>query len=407
MRVFSFTVLILVLLVHDAQAFISGCTDPLATNYNAAATVNDGSCLYSNSSVSPSSSYNLAASLSETSGLIKWNSELWTHNDNSDINLYALDSSNGSILQTYPLTGSVNNDWEEISQDSSYVYVGDFGNNVNGNRTDLKILRIEKNSLLAQSPVVDTISYAYSDQIDFTATGSNNTDFDCEAMIVSDDSIYLFTKQWVSNKTSLYALPKVPGNFIAELMTTFDVQGLVTGAVLLQQQRIVALCGYSNLLQPFTELLYDFTGTVFFSGNKRKVSISLPFHQVEGIATTDGLTFYMTNEYFSIVATPQKFHIFDFTAYLGNYINSLTLGIQHPADENDLVLFQDPVTDALTIKSKIFPVNYCLLNPPGQIVKRGEVGATNALISLGDLSPGIYFLLTGNRNNQAIKIIKK
>ena len=82
-------------------------------------------------------------------------------------------------MQQFNITGVENYDWEEISSDSLFIYVGDFGNNVNGNRTDLHILRIEKNSLLINSPVIDTISFTYSDQTDFTPTGSNNTDFDC------------------------------------------------------------------------------------------------------------------------------------------------------------------------------------------------------------------------------------
>jgi hypothetical protein len=60
-----------------------------------------------------------------------------------------------------------NTDWEEISQDSSYIYVGDFGNNYQGNRTDLHILRIEKKSFLLNQPIIDTISFSYSNQTDF------------------------------------------------------------------------------------------------------------------------------------------------------------------------------------------------------------------------------------------------
>lgn len=249
-------------------AQIYGCTDPLATNYDFTATNNDGSCTYSVASVTPVISYNLDASLSETSGLISWNDGVWTHNDNTDTNLYSLDTLSGAIMQIVPIGGIVNYDWEEISQDSNYVYIGDFGNNVNGNRTDLKILRIEKNSILANAPMVDTIFFSYSDQIDFTPTGGNNTDFDCEAMIVSSDSIFLFTKQWVSNKTVVYSLPKLPGTYSAIRRSELDVQGMITGATYMESQRLITLCGYTNLLQPFLYLLYDFNQTDFFNGNK-------------------------------------------------------------------------------------------------------------------------------------------
>jgi len=85
-------------------------------------------------------------------------------------------------------------------QDKDYLYVGDFGNNLNGNRTDLKILRIRKNSVLVNPLKIDTINFSYSNQTNFTPTGTNNTDFDCEAFIVASDSIYLFTKQWISKR---------------------------------------------------------------------------------------------------------------------------------------------------------------------------------------------------------------
>jgi hypothetical protein len=77
-----------------------------------------------------------------------------------------------------------------------------------------------------------------------------------------------------------------------------DVKGLVTGAVYLESKKMVALCGYSKLLQPFVYLLYDFKGRDFFSGNKRKLAVGLPFHQVEGITSSDGVRFYISNESF-------------------------------------------------------------------------------------------------------------
>jgi hypothetical protein len=63
-----------------------GCTDPLANNYNPAATQNDGSCTYQNANISPIRSNTLPALLDETSGLIFWNDKIWTHNDDIDIN---------------------------------------------------------------------------------------------------------------------------------------------------------------------------------------------------------------------------------------------------------------------------------------------------------------------------------
>jgi hypothetical protein len=399
--------LFFILVIEYSHAQVYGCTDPLANNYNATATDNDGSCTYSSSSASPSSSTNLAAGLAESSGLISWNGQLWTHNDNADVNLYALDSLDGTILQTYPLTGTVNYDWEEISQDSSYVYVGDFGNNVNGNRTDLKIFRIEKSSLLNQSPVVDTIFFTYADQVDFTPAGSNNTDYDCEAFVVTADSIYLFTKQWVSNETALYSIPKLPGTYSAVLKTTYNVQGLITGATMFPDKRIVGLSGYTNLLQPFTWLLYDFNSADFFSGNKRRIAIPLPFHQVEGIATGNGLKWYMTNEYFSVITTPQKFHVFDFSGYLSNYLDNLTVGISPAANWNDMKFYSGPSHDAFTVAGGKLPASYTLYNMTGQAMRTGMLTTEPTTIRIDDLPAGMYFFRAGEGGEHSYKVTRQ
>lgn len=320
-----------ILLATIAKAQVPGCTDPLANNYNPSATQNNGTCTYAPTSVSAASSFILGTAIQETSGLIRWDNHVWTHNDNDDINIYSLDSLNGNIVQILPITGAANIDWEEISQDNDYIYLGDFGNNQNGNRTDLKILKISKSSILAGSPLVEIINFSYSNQTNFSPTGANNTDFDCEACIVTQDSIFLFTKQWIAKKTSVYSLPKTPGTFTANLKTTYDIQGLITGSTLLEQENLVALCGYSTSLQPFIYLLYDYTGNNFFNGNKRKLSVSLPFHQVEGIATNNGLKFYISNEAFSQfpINISQKIHTINLNAYLQNYLSNNNLPVSH------------------------------------------------------------------------------
>jgi hypothetical protein len=296
----------------------------MASNYNSSATVNDGSCIYASATAGSAAEILLPEVLPETSGLIHWNNGLWTHNDSDDSNIYSLDTISGAVLKSFALTGIVNTDWEEISDDRDFIYIGDFGNNFSGSRTDLKILKVSKTSLLAGKPEVETISFSYSGQMSSDLAGPNSTDFDCEAMVVSNDSIYLFTKQWVSGGTALYSLPKTGGTHVAKLKSAYNVRGLITGAVYLEPQRLIALCGYNKILEPFIFLLYDFQGTDFFSGNKRKISVDLPYHQVEAITTADGLKYFITNENFSqpdLVTVPQALHILDLQLYLGPYLS--------------------------------------------------------------------------------------
>ena len=312
-------ILFFLLCVTATYGQISGCTDALAKNFDPNATTNDGSCLYSNVKIKPESTQKLGDSLRETSGLIAFNNLLWTHNDDHDTNIYGLDSK-GKIQKEIQLEKVVNTDWEEISQDSSYIYIGDFGNNYQGNRKDLHILRVEKKSFLLDQPVIDTIAFSYSNQTDFSVQKPNSTDFDCEAFVVSKDSIYLFTKQWSQNKSSLYVLPKTPGTYVAQLKETLNVEGLVTGATLTPKNEIV-LCGYTKKLRPFLYLISDLKNFNFQVANQRKIKLSLPFHQIEGIATFDGKLFYLTNESFvkkPIVNNPQQLHSVDLSDYLKN-----------------------------------------------------------------------------------------
>jgi hypothetical protein len=116
-------------------------------------------------------------------------------------------------------------------------------------------------------------------------------------------------------------LPKTPGKHVAILKETLDVKGLITGATLLASGKGIVLCGYSVMLQPFLYLLYDYKNNDFSTGNQRKIRLSLPFHQIEGIATFDGKLFYLTNESFirkPFVNTPQQMHTVDLGSYLKN-----------------------------------------------------------------------------------------
>ncbi|QBN18120.1 T9SS C-terminal target domain-containing protein [Flavobacterium nackdongense] len=307
------------ILIHTiSYSQIQGCTDSLAKNYNSQATINDGSCLYDSIKIKPITTVQLSDSLVETSGLIAFDNLFWTHNDDTDTAIYGLNS-NGKIQKKVHLENIKNNDWESISQDNSYLYIGDFGNNSRGNRTDLHILRIEKKSFLAHKPVIDTLSFSYSNQIDFSPKKGNTTDFDCEAFVVTQDSIYLFTKQWTQNETSIYALPKSAGKHIAQLKETINVKGLVTDASLLSSRNAIVLCGYTRNGKPFLYLLYDYQNNHFSSGNKRRIDLGLPFHQIEAIATFDEKTFYITNESFikkPIINNRQQWHSLDLSPFL-------------------------------------------------------------------------------------------
>ena len=389
-----------------------GCTDPLASNYNPVATENDGTCVYASLSIAPQTSINLPAAVVETSGLIKYNNIFYTHNDSSDTNLYAIDSISGAITSQVALPGVVNQDWEDMTQDENFIYVGDFGNNAHGNRQNLRILRISKASFPGTNPVIDTISFVFEDQTDFTSLPANTTDFDCEAMIASSEYIYLFTKQWTSNATAVYRVPKLEGMHTALSSGIFDVNGMITGATYLQNRRLVVLVGYSNILQPFVYLLYDFYGDNFFLGNRRKIMLPMQFHQVEGISTTNGLQYWLTNERLvqgSFLNIPAKLHQLDLTPQLSYYINNVSLNTDDVLGDREFAAYPNPTDQTLIIRirTNLLGANFLLFSQTGQTVLQGTLESLSSRIDVSTLASGVYYLQIGDsRNNKANIVIE-
>ena len=255
----------------------------------------------------------LSDSIKETSGLVYFEGLFWTHNDDHDTTLYGLDAS-GKIKRKITLNGVVNHDWEAISQDSSYLYIGDFGNNYSGNRKDLSILKIDKTSFLQEQPHFETITFSYENQTDFSEQLPNKTELDCEAFVVIEDRIYLFTKQWQSAKTSMYVLPNATGHQVAQLQSTWNCKGLITDATYLAAKKTLVLCGYTKKGSPFLYLFDRYNDNDFFTGCKRRVALKLRFHQIEGITTIDGATFYLTNEALTkkpFLKIPQQWHVLE------------------------------------------------------------------------------------------------
>ncbi len=304
-----------------------GCTDPQASNYNAAATVNDGSCLYPSTNIALTDKTALSTPLlDETSGVVFTDGAIWTHNDSGNSNtIYRIDSTSNAVLQTVVISNATNVDWEDITADNNYIYIGDIGNN-NGNRTNLKIYRVAKSALTLTATTVtaDVINYSYSDQTTFTSLPNNNN-FDCESILFYNDSLHLFSKNWVDKQTRHYVLPSTPGTYIAQMRETLNVGFLVTGAGI-QQNGVVVFIGYDNagLAPIFLYMLYDYKNGLFFSGNKRKFNAlnALSYGQTEGIDFRNGAYGYVSNERFqqSIFNVAPKLRAFNLTPYLPAWV---------------------------------------------------------------------------------------
>ena len=424
---YIFMLALLVATVQVCSAQVCGCTDSLALNFNPMATLNDGSCQYASTIIMPVEIGTLDSQLGSTSSLFYWENGYWTNNDHNDSCLYQIDSTNAETIETICFDGIQYYDMEEITQDSLYLYFGDVGNN-NGNRQNLKILRISKESILNQAVVIDTIWFSYEDQTDFTSN-PQATDFDCEAFIVADDSIYIFTKEWVSTKTTLYSIPKTPGTHIAHRRETYDVNGLITGAAYIPDYQLVVLCGYDydpvNLLlslHPFVVLLYDFQGERFFSGNKRRLDFDFSTRaQIEAIATRNALDYYITNESTSVpvmddyIDIPPALQHLNLREYLLTYLSRF--GVADTPDavpslqkhKSDIRIYPNPVLDRIHID---FPQEftgavYEIYNLKGQKVAEGALDEHVIMLGNGNLPAGQYVLtVRGNGSLKTVSFIK-
>lgn len=201
--------------------------------------------------------YEFPKLLQETSALVYHDGYFWTLNDggNAPI-LYALHhpfSDTTLFLKKKDIIAFqidlpfANEDWEALAFDSLYCYIGDFGNNL-GSRKNLRIYRIKTEELFNQKiKDVDTLLFEFENQTKFNPRRLHA--FDCESMIVMENEILLFTKNWNNLKTNLYKLNKHKFHQKAQLSETWNPNFYVTDACLCENQ--VYLCGYNYLGNQF------------------------------------------------------------------------------------------------------------------------------------------------------------
>lgn len=315
---------------------VSGCTDPYANNYNAAATVNDGSCTYNTTTYTPPIKVDpISDSLKESSGVLWAGNSLWSFNDGGNpAAIYRIDTASRAVLQTVYLGGATNVDWEDMRFDGEFFYVGDFGNNANGARTDLKIYKFPlsaipdykiTNEVTVPATLIQIINFTYEDQPQppVPTTAANRTKYDCEAMIIEGGKIHLFSKNWVDNSSTHYVINSLlPGTYVATVIETLATNYVVTSADKVPGQSIVALLGYqaSGFGNHYMHLLSDYTGDKYFNGNKRRLDLpnATQMGQAEGISFREGTYGYITNERFSVftLTVNQKLRSFNIGGYV-------------------------------------------------------------------------------------------
>lgn len=330
----------------------------------------------------------LDAALNETSGLLYLNNTLITHNDSANTNqLFDIDTSTGAVARTVTITNATNEDWEDLTQDGTYIYIGDFGNN-QGDRTDLKIYRISIADYFSSTSVTaDVINFSYSNQTDFTSSPLA-TNFDAEALIHYNNMLYVFSKNWLDGKTNIYELSKVPGTHSISMIDTIESQGLVSGATHNTFDGSIMICGY-DINGPFLIQLSAFNSGLFSNGNVIKTTVGIPVNyspQIEGVIPINATEYYLSAEENSSNAS-------------GLYsFNVSTLNVEGYNDAS-ISFYPNPAENTITLsqydcETKIYAIT-------GQMVKT----STEKQIDISDLSSGVYLvkIIGSTDNNTTLK----
>jgi len=327
-------------------------------------------------------------SIAETSGLIYLDGKLITHTDSGgEPILYEIDTISGNVTRAVVIENATNIDWEDICYDSTYIYIADFGNN-NGTRTDLKVYRLLISDYLSTTTdtvSVDTIQFSYLDQTSFSPS-TFSTNFDAEAIISYEDSLYIFTKNWGNRWTNVYALPKLPGTYQIEKIDNINVQGLISAGTYDSETNTILLSGYT-FTTPFIVEISDFNSTDFANGTIDRYQLNTPTGssiQIESITSIEANKYYLSAEK-NGSDSPALYKL-----------EKSTLSIDQ-IDQYLARIFPNPTSDFIELRGVDFSIVE-IYDALGVLQKTSK----NELISISDLSRGTYLLVAKDVNEKDI-----
>ncbi|MFK8037436.1 MAG: hypothetical protein AB8B74_04050 [Crocinitomicaceae bacterium] len=237
--------------------------------------------------------------LYESSGLAYFQNKFITHNDGGNkAELYVLNEK-GKHEKTISIQDVKNYDWEDLTMDTKgKLFIGDFGNNFN-NRKNLQIHILQKGFLNHKKAEVETIHFTYEDQKEFPPS-NKELYFDCEAFIVKDKKVFLFTKcrtKPFTGISKIYMLPAKAGKFEAKLIGQFQfcdkgwMTCSVTSAAYHAPSNTIAILAYGRL---YTIKNWHFNA--FWKGDIKSYKIS-GIKQREAICFRDKKSWFITDEY--------------------------------------------------------------------------------------------------------------
>lgn len=238
--------------------------------------------------------------IAESSGIAMTTStKIWSHNDSGGKNeLYSFDFK-GNIVRTITISNATNIDWEDLTVDNKKrIYIGDFGNN-NNIRKDLVIYRIpDPESFSANSVEAETLHFSFEDQTSFPPDASQRN-FDVEAMVWKNDSLFMFTKDRstpITGYTKLYKIAATPGTQVARLAGKYYLGNTTTSARVTSADIDPESGDIALLTQDRLVVFRNYSGNNFFSGKTTEYNFAPVPEQVEAVFFAGRKKVYMTEE---------------------------------------------------------------------------------------------------------------
>ncbi len=250
----------------------------------------------------------------------------------------------GNILKRRCMAEVSNIDWEDISYADGYLYIGDFGNNKN-KRKDLVIYKYsisETDSVTYHSE----IHFRYADQLEF-APRDEKMNFDLEAMIIFNDSIFIFTKNRTepfTGYTYQYGMPARAGHYNLTKQDSFKTgtEGKwdywwITSAALSPDKNTLALLGYDKMWT-----FENFKNSKFLQAKST-------VHQFEALSQKEGITF-LTNDKFMITDERNRYGGGDvFIGSLPQKVHKVELAMATTENLPEVSISEKEFTDSIVV----------------------------------------------------------
>lgn len=234
-------------------------------------------------------------SVYETSGIVAKDGKFISFNDSGgEASLYFF-SGNSEEVKKSRISDISNVDWESIAYDGENFYIGDVGNNF-GRRDTLTIYKIPSGIVPGETQIdkAEPITFSYLEEASHTASGWYSND--CEAMFWYNDSLYLFSKDWVNLNTTVYVLPDQPGHYDLGPRVSYEVDALITGADVFIPGNEVVLVGYRKYVPILIRYSFESDPSLINCGGK---AMKFPVRigaQTEGVCFDDAGRIFVTSE---------------------------------------------------------------------------------------------------------------